>query len=154
VEIRDLDRTDAPAVAALFARSRAASMPWLPVLHTGDEHRAFFGSRLAAATGLGADLGGSLVGFAIAAPGWLEHLYVEPELRGRGIGRALVEAVRGRIPGDLQLWAFARNTAALGFYARLGAVEQERTDGSGNEERAPDVRLVLRGGADVQPRQS
>ena len=37
------------------------------------------------------------------------------------------------------------NAPARGFYARRGLVELERTDGSGNEERAPDVRMAWPG---------
>ena len=79
----------------------------------------------------------------LVQPGWLDHLYVDPAARGQGTGSALLAEARGRIAGDLQLWAFARNLPALAFYAHNGAIELERTDGRGNEEREPDVRLLL-----------
>jgi len=44
-------------------------------------------------------------------------------------------------PGGLSLWAFAANHGAIAFYGRAGFVEVLRTDGSGNEERQPDVRM-------------
>jgi hypothetical protein len=50
-----------------------------------------------------------------------------------------------RHPAGLELWVFQRNDAAREFYARHGFIELRRTDGSGNEEREPDVRLAWRG---------
>lgn len=44
--------------------------------------------------------------------------------------------------GSFRGWgAFARNEAALDFYARHGFEVAERTAGSANEEREPDVRM-------------
>ena len=143
VDAKELNATDAPAVAAVFAASRAASMPWLPVLHSPEEDREYFAEQLESRTGIGVEHEGALVGFAIAHPGWLDHLYVAPDCRGLGLGTTLITTVRQRVPGELSLWVFARNTAALGFYDRLGALEEERTDGAGNEEHEPDVRLLL-----------
>jgi len=94
-----------------------------------------FGSRPAAEVVL-AELDGEAVGFALsfttfstflARPGiWLEDLYVRPEARGRGVGRALlaylahltVERGYGRLEWAVLDW----NEPAIGFYRRLGAV--------------------------------
>lgn len=75
---------------------------------------------------------------------WLDHLYVDPGRTGRGVGAALVELAKERRPAGLQLWAFEANTGAHRFYERHGFVLAERTDGSANEERAPDRRYVWR----------
>ena len=37
---------------------------------------------------------------------------------------------------------FQSNTGACRLYERRGLVEIERTDGSGNEEKAPDIRMA------------
>ncbi|WP_327002107.1 GNAT family N-acetyltransferase [Dactylosporangium sp. NBC_01737] len=50
--------------------------------------------------------------------------------------------LKSRRPAGLQLWTFASNTAAQRFYLRHGFVVAETTDGSLNEERAPDIRFV------------
>ena len=79
---------------------------------------------------------------ALEGDDWLEQLYVLPAAQGRGIGRALVEHAKLQRPGGLQLWAFESNAPARAFYEANGFVAAEFTDGSGNEERAPDVRYV------------
>jgi len=56
---------------------------------------------------------------------YLEDLYVVPESRGRGHGKALLaELARicvGRGYGRLEWWVLDWNEPALGFYASLGA---------------------------------
>jgi len=60
---------------------------------------------------------------------WLEDLYVEPEHRGRGIGKALlvrlasiaVERGCGRLEWSVLDW----NTDAIGFYQSLGAIAMD-----------------------------
>jgi GNAT superfamily N-acetyltransferase len=82
-----------------------------------------------------AESGNQAVGFALwfptfstfrGQPGlYVEDLYVRPEHRGRGIGKALLAAVAaqalergcGRVEWSVLKW----NTAAIGFYRSLGA---------------------------------
>ncbi len=56
---------------------------------------------------------------------YLEDLYVTPELRGHGYGRALLAALAAlcveRGYGRLEWWVLDWNAPALGFYASLGA---------------------------------
>jgi hypothetical protein len=49
---------------------------------------------------------------------------------------------KSRSPQGLQLWTFASIVGAQRFYERHGFVIAETTDGSGNEENQPDLRLV------------
>jgi GNAT superfamily N-acetyltransferase len=145
--LRRLGPEDADAVADVFARSRATAMPWLPTLHTVAENRAFFAAETASSVGWGAFTAAGLAGFALVRAGWLNHLYVSSEAQGAGIGSALLARSLAHAGGDLQLWTFQRNGRARAFYARRGFVEAELTDGSGNEEGEPDVRLRFPAGA-------
>ena len=56
---------------------------------------------------------------------YLEDLYVAPELRGKGLGRALLAELAAvcveRGYGRLEWWVLDWNEPARGFYARLGA---------------------------------
>ena len=74
--------------------------------------------------------------------GWIDQLYVAPAWTGLGLGSRLVELAKSRSPQGLQLWTFASIVGAQRFYERHGFVIAETTDGSGNEENEPDLRLV------------
>lgn len=60
--------------------------------------------------------------------GWLYYLAVEPEVRRRGIGRAMVRAAEGWLAArgvpKVQLLVRAENAATTAFYRRIGYREQ------------------------------
>jgi GNAT superfamily N-acetyltransferase len=87
---------------------------------------------------------GAIVGLMVLAGDVLSQLYLAPDWRGRGIGDRFVTLAKEHSPRGLTLWTFQVNKPAHRFYERHGFVEAERTDGSGNEEREPDVRYVWR----------
>lgn len=115
-------------------------MAYLPALHTPEEDLAYFCAQLRERECQVAVQDDNAVGFAIFGDGWLHHLYVDPAWQSRGIGTALLSAAKSRSEIGLQLWAFQANTGARRFYERHAFVVVEETDGSGNEERVPDVR--------------
>ncbi|WP_232534251.1 GNAT family N-acetyltransferase [Plantactinospora sp. KBS50] len=88
------------------------------------------------------DAGGRPLAVLVLDDDWVDQLYVDPAFTGRGLGSHLVEFAKSRRPVGLQLWTFATNTRAQGFYLRHGFGAAEATDGSGNEEKAPDIRFV------------
>jgi chorismate mutase len=92
-----------------------------------------------------AERGGEPVGYARWTSTWLDDLYVHPDHQGHGVGTALFELVASTRPGGFCLWVFESNAPARAFYARHGCLELERTDGSANEECAPDVRVAWPG---------
>jgi putative acetyltransferase len=128
-------------VAGVFAAARA-EMRYLPALHSHEEHVAFFSTRVLPTSSVTvAQTGREVVAFSAVKDGWLDHLYVEPAHQGGGIGSALLGRAKDESPAGLSLWAFAANHRAIAFYGRAGFVEVRRTDGSGNEERQPDVQM-------------
>jgi GNAT superfamily N-acetyltransferase len=109
------------------------------VTATEEKLRAtLFGAHPAAEVLLGY-VGEECAGFALffqnystflAKPGmFLEDLFVKPEFRGRGVGRALLTRVGkigkergcGRFEWEVLDW----NTPAIGFYKSLGAVPMD-----------------------------
>lgn len=75
----------------------------------------------------------------------IEHLHLLPNSKGRGLGRALMKEAAMAAQADgahrICLWVFEDNTAAIGFYERLGGV----TDAYGTDKfaggDAPDRRI-------------
>ena len=141
---------DLPDVAELFLATRAAAVPAMPaVVRPVEEVRAYVGGwdlSLPAEREVWVaadDLG--LAGFAVLKHDWLDALYVAPDRQGTGVGSALLDLVRTLRPSGFGLWVFASNTPARAFYRRHGLLELEHTDGSGNEERSPDVHLAWPG---------
>lgn len=152
VRLRRGTPADATAAAGLWLRARAAaaeagSIP--PPIHDDRSVHAWFASHVAPLPGFRlAELGdGTLAGLLVLDDGWIEQLYVDPGLTGRGIGGRLLTWAMRRSPDGLQLWSFASNAGALRFYRDHGFAEVRRTDGRDNKERAPDVLLRWSTGA-------
>jgi ribosomal protein S18 acetylase RimI-like enzyme len=82
------------------------------------------------------------VGILVLDDEWIDQLYVEPQLTDRGIGGQLLSVAKRERPDGLRLWTFVSNDGAQRFYERHGFVEVERTDGSHNEEGAPDIQYA------------
>jgi GNAT superfamily N-acetyltransferase len=85
---------------------------------------------------------GHILGLLVLDGDWVDQLYVDPDHLGHGIGSRLLEVAKRERPQGLRLWTFVSNPGAQRFYARHGFTEVLRTDGSGNEERAPDIQLA------------
>lgn len=108
------------------------------VLQEADLHKYLFGDQRYAEVLL-AEEGGTVVGFALFFPNfstfrgkpgfYLEDLYVEPAHRGKGYGKALLQALaklaveRGfcRVEWSVLNW----NTPSIEFYTALGALPMD-----------------------------
>ena len=134
--IRRADAQDVEEVARLHRLVLRTNLAFLPDLHTAEEDLRFFRDRVFAQCEVW--VAGDIDGFIAFRAGWVDQLYVRPDRQRHGIGRALLDqAMRTHSP--LRLWTFQKNLGAIEFYAAHGFREIERTDGSGNEEREPDI---------------
>jgi chorismate mutase/GNAT superfamily N-acetyltransferase len=148
LRLRQAEPGEATALADLYTRARVAAVPSMPAaLHTDEEDRGWFTAKLAAAghEAWVAERAGDLVGYALLDHEWLDHLFISPDVTGGGVGTALLDLVKSLRPNGFCLWVFATNEGARRFYRRHGLVELEHTDGSSNEEKAPDIRMAWPG---------
>ena len=146
--LRPASPADLPAIAEVHIRARDASYPAMPrSLHPPHEARAWVaGWDLAAYDVWVGETPDGLAGYARFDREWLDDLYVDPEAQGTGVGSALLDLVKAQRPSGFCLWVFEANEPARAFYRHHGLVDLERTDGSANEEREPDVRMAWPGG--------
>jgi GNAT superfamily N-acetyltransferase len=142
VKIRDATPDDAAVLARLHVTSRRAAMPWLAEVHADDDVIAYMATEVLPRLAVRVAEADRILGFAAidVAGGELDHLYLDPLVRRRGIGSALLADAKALAPGGLALWVFQRNTAARRFYEARGFRLLHETDGAGNEEREPDAR--------------
>jgi ribosomal protein S18 acetylase RimI-like enzyme len=131
---------DADEVARVFTAS-FRTLRFLPRLHTPEEDRAFIAEVVLRKHDVRvAEDDGAIVGFLAMAHGdMVEHLYVQPERRREGIGTALLNEAKRRMPAGFRLWVFQENEAARRFYEKHDLRLVEFTDGDGNEEKTPDA---------------
>lgn len=143
--LRPATPEDAAELTELYLATRRAAEPAMPPqIHTPDSVLAHLAGTVADKEVWVAEAD-EILGFVTLAPGWLDDLYVGPDHQGFGIGTALLDLAKAQRPDGFALWVFASNAPARGFYHRHGLVELEHTDGSGNEERSPDVRMAWPG---------
>ncbi len=146
VLLRPATPEDLASVVEVHLTSRKAAVPSMPpMVHPDDDATAYLRGRMADAETWVAEVDGRVVGYALVDGDWLDHLYVLPRRAGQGIGSALLDLVRSLRPHGFALWVFESNEPARAFYARHGLVELETTDGSGNDEGVPDVRMAWLG---------
>ncbi|KUM89802.1 MULTISPECIES: GNAT family N-acetyltransferase [Streptomyces] len=145
VVIRRATASDAAASADVYLRSFAAALPTVVRPRSDDEVHAYIRDVVVPSHETWVAVAEEqVVGLMVLDGDLLSQLYLDPGWRGRGIGDRFVTLAKERGPQGLSLWTFQVNKPAHRFYERHGFVEAERTDGSGNEEREPDVRYVWR----------
>ncbi|MFB8086047.1 GNAT family N-acetyltransferase [Streptomyces sp. col6] len=136
---------DAGPLTRLFLASRAAAMPYLARVHSDEATLAWMTHVVLPGTDVrvaetSEDGQTRIAGFVSLDGTELEHLYIAPGLRRRGIGTLLLEAAKEAGPEGLTLYTFQRNSGARAFYERHGFTAVAFDDGSRNEEKEPDVR--------------
>lgn len=134
-DIRPATRDDVPLLIELIgALADYERLRDQVVLDAALLETHLFGERPAAEAVI-AEVGGEAAGFALffvnfstflGRPGiWLEDLFVLPERRGSGVGRALLAHLAGLVVardwGRLEWSALDWNEPALAFYRELGA---------------------------------
>ena len=136
VSIRQTTAADVPLILS-FIRGLAEYERLAHAVVATEEvlRSSLFGARPAAEVVI-AEVDGTAAGFAlffhnfstfIGKPGiYLEDLFVLPAMRGRGIGKALLQHLAGlavrRDCGRLEWAVLHWNKPAIGFYESLGAV--------------------------------
>lgn len=133
--IRPADLSDVPALRQMI-HALARHHGDRPAMSQAQLYRDLFGPN-PMAQAIVAEADGTLQGYALLCTHWrahtgaravdLHHLYVAPNARGLGIGRALIDAAttRARATGAVKLTVGTdpANTKAQAFYRHLGLAQ-------------------------------
>lgn len=146
--LRSALRGDAWAVTEVLLESRRAFIPYAPMSHGPLEIRQWVEHTLIPAGGVTvACISEVVVGFLATSTAdgidWIDQLYVAPGFVGQGIGARLLGHGLASLARPVRLYCFQANLRARRFYETHGFNPIAFTDGSGNEERCPDVLLEL-----------
>lgn len=135
---------DAHAVAAVYLRSRKELVAFAPLAHSDEQVREWISRQLIpAGRTTVAVVDGQVVGLLAVSSGadcsWIDLLYLHPAWVDRGIGTKLLNLALGELRPPIRLYTFQANERARRFYERRGFRAMTFGDGSGNEEKCPDV---------------
>ena len=115
--------------------------PYMPKIHTPEADEQYLMRLITDAEVLTLRSWRGPQGFMARDGAIIHALYLAPGARSLGWGKKMLDHAKTASP-ELSLWLFQANTRARAFYAREGFAEVEMTDGEGNDEKVPDVRLV------------
>lgn len=130
--VRDADPSDLPEILAMVRELAEYEREPDSVVADAEEFAAHvFGEDAVARVLIAEAADGATAGFALwfrtfstwlgRSGIWLEDLYVRPEHRRRGLGRALLAELRARTQGRVEWAVLDWNTPAHEFYRGLGA---------------------------------
>ncbi len=145
VLLRRATQDDADPIAEVYLAARTTpTMP--PLAQDEDAVRLWVRQKLQGYDETWvAEEGGLVVAFLRLAGDWLDDLYVTPSRARAGIGSSMLDLVKSLRPDGFCLWVFEMNAPARAFYARHGLIELQRTDGAGNQEGTPDLKVAWPG---------
>ncbi|WP_342077197.1 GNAT family N-acetyltransferase [Yoonia sp. SS1-5] len=135
--IRPATSADGDAMARIVGDWRP-ELDGMPVLHTAEEDRWFFGEVIKTQDVLVGASGIGVEGFIARDDQLITQLYLQKSARRKGLGSQLLNKMKARADA-LALWCFQANLPARNFYEKHGFVAAEKTDGHGNEEHLPDI---------------
>lgn len=134
---------DIPLIASLFIDVRIRCLPFIEWDYSLEVMEQVFSRQVKEMEFWVAEVGGEIAGFVAFTSEEIDHLYVRPELHGRGIGTALLGKALEEA-NEVRLWVFQQNAKARRFYERNGFVLEFETDGQENMEKTPDARYIYR----------
>jgi putative acetyltransferase len=146
VTIRAARAEDAPRALAIWRGAVLATHDFLSPDHFVEIERMVAERYLPVAPlWLAVDARDAALGFMGLSAGHVDSLFVDPERRGGGIGRGLIDHARS-LHGGLTVDVNEQNAGAVGFYERLGFVRTGRSPLDDDGRPYPLLHMALSGG--------
>lgn len=141
---RPATQSDAEAVAQVYLSSRKKFVSFAPVAHSdADVYQWIRNILIPHDLVIVVEQNNTIIGMMALSTaeeaGWIDQLYLHPDVVGRGIGTKLIERAKAELGSPIRLYTFQENQGATRFYERHGFKAIQYGDGSGNEEKCPDV---------------
>lgn len=141
---RSATLSDANAISEVYLASRKQFLPYAPLAHTDEQVRAWIANQLIPNSDvIVALVDNEIVGMMAVSQNdvasWIDQLYIHPRAVGQGIGTRFIEQAKTKSGSPIRLYTFQANEGARQFYERHGFKAIASSDGSGNEEKCPDV---------------
>ena len=151
LDFRPATLDDAGTVADVYLRSRKELVACAPPVRSDEAVRDWIRRQLIpAGSTTVAVVDGVVAGLLAVSKGadcsWIDQLYLLPAWVEHGIGTRLLELARSELPPPIRLYTFQCNQRARFFYERRGFEAIAFGDGSGNEEKCPDILYEWRPG--------
>ncbi len=119
MQIRPYQEADRPFLRTLYLASRKDTWTWMDTenLQLEDFDRATLGETVIVAV-----RDGKLVGFAsiFTQENFLHNLFVDPAVKGTGVGSALLHAVEAMFTGTGSLKCLIKSESSVEFYLAKG----------------------------------
>ena len=149
IELRPARAADAAAVADLMIICKRTLLPYLPQVHSDTEVHSWIADHLIPGVGVSVAVHRQRVVGMMALSrdadfGWIDQLYLQPDMVSLGLGSALLTRAKQVLDAPIRLYTFQLNTGSQRFYERHGFEAIAFSDGQNNEERCPDVLLEWR----------
>ena len=148
--IRRATAADLPACAAIINDYMDAAISWLPRVIDYQAIEVMFGPDLLdRRTVFVAEDGGEIAGYLSMdhETGFIHAIYLRPQARGIGLGKALLDAAKQARPQGFELTVFEPNSDALRFYMREDLVEIPQGRKEDTPEGVPTLLMRWSGGA-------
>lgn len=144
INFRRAAAQDAQAVSDVYLLSFKTFITFVKPVHTDENVRQWIAEYLIPNTDVTvAEMDGQIVGLMalkkIEGIGWIDQLYLHPQVTGQGLGGQMVDLAKRTLGSPIRLYTFQPNSGARRFYEHHGFKAIEFGDGSGNEEKCPDV---------------
>jgi ribosomal protein S18 acetylase RimI-like enzyme len=141
---RRATEADARVVAEVYLRSRKELVACAPLVHSDESVCEWVRGQLIPTGDVTVlMLDNIVVGFCAVSRSdecsWIGQLYVHPAYVRLGIGTRLLDHARNELQPPIRLYTFQCNDAARQFYEQHGFKSIVHGDGSGNEEKCPDI---------------
>jgi len=140
IKIRPSTPQDAPRAIAIWRRAVDATHDFLTPEDRQAIDRDVVSFLPSAPLWVAVDDQDRALAFMLLNDGHMEALFVDPDHRGSGLGRALVRHALERFPG-LTTDVNEQNAQAMGFYERLGFTPTGRSPRDGQGRPYPLIHL-------------